>query len=242
MRDLQWLTKRPIAHRGLHDGNQLIWENTLSAFTRAIAHNFTIECDVMLTRDHQIIVFHDQDLHRLTGTTGSVREYDGLHLCDMHIGNTHDKILSLNQMVQAINGKVPILIELKGDAGRDTHFINAVAKILKSYKGQIAIMSFEHHLLKDCMKLMPDYALGLTAQGVSAAEMSQHFKVLDYPIDFVSYHKDHLDNRFIKTIKHDLKLPVLTWTIQTKEDYHAAISRSDQVTFELINPDKITIS
>ena len=69
---LDWLIARPIAHRGLHDGNRLVWENTLSAFADAMKHNYAIECDVHLTKDGVPIVFHDGDLKRLTGKEGQV--------------------------------------------------------------------------------------------------------------------------------------------------------------------------
>ena len=68
---LAWLTERPIAHRGLHDGNVAVMENSLSAFEAAIAGGYAIECDVMLSKDRVPVVFHDASLERVTGATGS---------------------------------------------------------------------------------------------------------------------------------------------------------------------------
>ena len=70
MTDLSWLTARPIAHRGLHDLNKSCWENTLSAFERAAARGYAIECDVHLSAEGDVVVFHDNTLDRLTGTNG----------------------------------------------------------------------------------------------------------------------------------------------------------------------------
>ncbi|HCK61228.1 MAG TPA: glycerophosphodiester phosphodiesterase, partial [Gemmatimonadetes bacterium] len=71
--DLTWLTARPIAHRGYHDMNNEVWENTLSAFDRAIEKNFSIECDLQLANDGVPVVFHDDDLSRLCGLKDDVR-------------------------------------------------------------------------------------------------------------------------------------------------------------------------
>ena len=64
---LGWLTARPIAHRGYHDRAAGRIENTASAFAAAIDRNFSIECDLRLTADEEVIVFHDETLDRMMG-------------------------------------------------------------------------------------------------------------------------------------------------------------------------------
>ena len=61
-----WLTARPIAHRGLHDRAASRPENTLAAARAAVAGGFAIECDVQLSADGEAMVFHDAALGRLT--------------------------------------------------------------------------------------------------------------------------------------------------------------------------------
>ncbi len=73
MPELDWLTARPIAHRGYHDRAQRRIENTLPAAEAAIAHNFAIECDLQATADGRVVVFHDDVLDRLTEPTGPGR-------------------------------------------------------------------------------------------------------------------------------------------------------------------------
>ena len=70
MAELAWLTERPIAHRGYHDMNNRVWENTLSAFARAGEHGYAIECDVHLSSDGVPVVFHDDTLTPRTVTYG----------------------------------------------------------------------------------------------------------------------------------------------------------------------------
>ncbi|MGL4488883.1 MAG: glycerophosphodiester phosphodiesterase family protein, partial [Rhizobiaceae bacterium] len=201
MRDLGWLTRRPIAHRGLHDGNKQVWENTLDAFAAAKSRNFTIECDVHLTKDNQVIVFHDGDLKRLTGRDGAVHEHSGDEMRALRIGGTAQHVPTLGQMLDLVDGSVPLVIELKGDAGHDDGLVEALAHGLSGYAGQVAVMSFDHHLIRDFKKHMPDVPSGLTAEGLREADMEAHFSMLAHDIDFVSYNVHHLDNRFVSFVR-----------------------------------------
>ena len=126
-RDLSWLTARPIAHRGLHDSNKLVWENTLTAFSRAIEHNYGIECDVHLTKDGVPVIFHDGDLKRLTGETGEVHDRTSAEMQKLRIGGTKDHPPTLREMLNLIQGRVPLVIELKGDVGHDGDLVRSVA-------------------------------------------------------------------------------------------------------------------
>ena len=92
MKKISWLTKRPIAHRGLHDMNKKVWENTLSAFRRAVDKNFAIECDVHLSSDRVPVVIHDGDLKRLTGTDGFVWQRTAAEMAALKVGGTKDHV------------------------------------------------------------------------------------------------------------------------------------------------------
>ncbi|RYE64636.1 MAG: glycerophosphodiester phosphodiesterase, partial [Rhizobiaceae bacterium] len=74
MTSADWIKDVPVAHRGYHDMNKTVWENTLSAFSRAIDAGFAIECDIQLSADSVPVVFHDNKLERLCGIKGDVRE------------------------------------------------------------------------------------------------------------------------------------------------------------------------
>lgn len=229
---LDWLTARPIAHRGLHDGNKLVWENTLSAFAAAMEHNYAIECDVHLTKDGVPVVFHDGDLKRLTGKEGQVYSRTSKQMQALKIGGTQDHVPTLRQMLDLVKGKVPLVIELKGDPGHDGELVGAVARELGSYKGRAAIMSFDHHLIRQCPQDAKDIPLGLTAEGLRDQDIEDHFSMLSYGVDFVSYYVHHLPNRFVSFMRDELKKPVITWTIRTAEELEKSGRFADQVTFE----------
>ena len=88
MSDIAWIKQRPIAHRGYHDRNKTCWENSLSAFAAAVDKNFAIECDVHLSSDGVPVVFHDNDLKRLTGSEGFIWQRTAAELQALRIGGT----------------------------------------------------------------------------------------------------------------------------------------------------------
>lgn len=236
MPSIDWLKKRPIAHRGLHDLNQTRWENTLSAFKAAIAADFAIECDVHLTKDGQVVVFHDDELKRLTGREGRISALTGAEATALSIGGTDDHVPTLRQMLDLVAGRVPLVIELKGVEGRDDGLVAAVAKELANYQGQVAIMSFDHHLIRHFASDAPDIPGGLTAEGTSVKDLEAHFSMLAHGLSFVSYNVHHLPNPFISFVQQKLSMPVISWTIRDKDMQRHSDLNVDQITFEGFDP------
>jgi glycerophosphoryl diester phosphodiesterase len=235
--NLSWLTARPIAHRGLHDGNNAVWENTLSAFDRAIAGNYAIECDVHLASDGVPVVFHDADLERLTSGKGMVHDRTATQLSKIKIGGTEDRIPLLSDMLALVAGKVPLVIELKGDPGHDDGLVSAVARELSGYTGHAAIMSFEHTHLRRCAKEAPGIPVGLTAEGVHDPDIEAHFSMLAHGISFVSYNVYHLPNRLVSFVRERMAMPVITWTVRNEDALRKTREHADQATFEGFSPE-----
>lgn len=236
MSNISWIKQRPVAHRGLHDGNKQVWENTLAAFSAAVKHGYPIECDLHLTKDGVPVVFHDSPLKRLTGEEGHARDLTAKQICALQIGGTAERVPTLDQMLAHVGGKVPLVIELKGDQGHDEGLVKATAKSLAKYKGKAAIMSFDHHLIRQFAKHAPDTPGGLTAEGIKDADIEAHFAMLAHGISFVSYNVHHLPNRFVTLVRGKLKMPVITWTVRTQAELAKTHAEADQATFELMDP------
>ncbi len=232
----EWLKKQPIAHRGLHDLNKDRWENTLAAFDAAAKAGFAIECDVHLTKDGGVIVFHDDDLKRLTGRQGRISDLTLAEATELHIGGTADRAPTLKQMLDLIAGRVPVVIELKGIEGRDDGLVAAVAKELAAYKGEAAIMSFDHHLVRLFASDAPGITGGLTAEGTRTKDFEAHFSMLAHQISFVSYNVHHLPNPFVSFVREKLALPVISWTVRDAEMKKHSDLNVDQITFEGFDP------
>lgn len=235
MSKADWLAKLPIAHRGYHDMNKSTWENTLSAFSRAIEAGFAIECDLQFAADGVPVVFHDDDLQRLCNIPGDVRQRTSGELGMLAVGGTADRIPTLKQLLHLCRGRVPLIIELKGRENDDEGFAAAVLDVLEGYSGPVALMSFDIWLLKDLKELDCPYPVGLTAEGRDPETFFRHDEAMHLGLDFISYHYGHLPNAFI-TAQRAKGIPVITWTVRDETAREITFVNADQMTFEGFNP------
>lgn len=236
MSSIEWLAKRPIAHRGLHDLNKTRWENTLAAFEAAAKAGFAIECDVHLTKDGGVVVFHDDDLQRLAGREGRISDLTLAEATALHVGGTEERVPTLRQMLDLVDGRVPLVIELKGIEGRDDGLVAAVARELAGYKGEAAIMSFDHHLIRRFASDAPGIPGGLTAEGTRPQNFEAHFSMLAHGISFVSYNVHHLPNPFVTFVREKLHMAVISWTVRDREMQKHSELNVEQITFEGFDP------
>ncbi|QEE47746.1 glycerophosphodiester phosphodiesterase [Rhizobium sp. WL3] len=236
MSQIDWIKDLPVAHRGYHDMNKTVWENTLSAFSRAIEAGFAIECDIQLSSDSVPMVFHDHDLQRLCNMTGEVRERTAGELRMLSIGGTKDKIPTLRQMLNLVKGQVPLVIELKGiDAEHDDGFVEAVLEVLEGYEGKVALMSFDYHLLRALKAVDCPWPVGLTAEGVKPEDLAAHAEAMALGLDFSSYCVAHLPNDFITSLR-EKGTPIITWTVRDEMMRAQTYKYAEQMTFEGFDP------
>lgn len=232
-----WLTATPYAHRGLHDGNRAVPENSLPAFEAACLRGFGIELDVRVLADGRAVVFHDATLDRMTGQSGAVIDRTAADLASIALnGPTPAFIETLEKTLQQVAGRAPLLIEMKGDdAGDPAVLARAVAEALDGYEGQAAVMSFEQDLLDAFAARQTGRPLGLTAEGTSEAALKAHEPALALPVSFVSYNVMHLPNPFVARCRAD-GLATLSWTVRTPEQRRHSDAHVDQITFEGFDP------
>ena len=231
-----WIKDIPVAHRGYHDQNKKVWENTLSAFSRAVEAGFAIECDIQLSSDSVPMVFHDHTLERLCGIAGDVREKSAAELGLLSVGGTGDKVPRLRQMLDLVKGKVPLVIELKGRTEEDDDgFAEAVLEVLEGYQGKVALMSFDHHLLFALKKAGSPFPVGLTAEGNDPDKFFEHDEAMQAGLDFISYHWAHLPNSFVEA-QRSRGIPVITWTVRDENARTRTYTHADQKTFEGFDP------
>lgn len=235
MTSFDWLKERPIAHRGFHDMNKAVWENTLSAFARAVDAGFAIECDLQYAADGVPVVFHDDDLQRLCNMPGDVREKTSGELALMAIGGTKDRIPRLRDMLDLVRGKVPLVIELKGREGDDDGFVESVLEALEGYEGKVALMSFDVWLLKELKEADAPYPIGLTAYGDKPEDWTRQSQEMAIGLDFTSYHYANLPNVFVDDVRAN-GLPVITWTVRDDAAMKHTYAHADQMTFEGFDP------
>ena len=230
-----WMIERPIAHRGLHDARMGIFENTLSAARAAVRERYHMETDLHLSRDGRPVVFHDDTLERLTGETGNVRARSVAELATIKIGGSGDHIPTLDELLETVDGRAGLVLELKGVAGADDGFVAAVAACLRNYAGPVALMSFDHWLVEDTRRDAPSVALGLTAEGDDSHYAANKAIAEQCDVDFVSYGIGDLPCRFVSEFRSTGR-PVITWTIRTSADARKSALYADQITFEGFDP------
>ncbi len=145
----KWLYQSKIAHRGYYNTKQGVMENSKTAFQSAIEKGFNIEMDVSLTKDDEVIVYHDEDFKRLFQVDKKVCELTLKEIKELKYENSNDQILEFSEFLQLISGKTGLLIELKSQSKqRDILLCDKVMEKLKDYQGNYAIQSFNPFILQ----------------------------------------------------------------------------------------------
>jgi glycerophosphoryl diester phosphodiesterase len=162
-----FLCNTPIAHRGLHGAAP---ENSLAAFEAAIEKGYAIETDVRYTKDGTIVVMHDDNLKRLTGEEGKVRDTRWQDLKNMRLVGTNERIMTLDECLQAIDGRTPLLLEVK-DMYTVREFPDVVVNKMKEYKGEYALQSFNPFYVHKFKRLAPEVMRGQLAMGIFSKDV-----------------------------------------------------------------------
>ena len=240
---------RPIAHRGLHVKTHGRIENTASAFQAAIAKGFGIECDLQPAQDYAPVVFHDATLGRLTGNKGTVNAMTPAALKRVPLRGTRDRILSLQEFLEVVRGRVPLLIEIKSDWQYGDAFSHAIATILRSYTGPYGLMSFDPRRVQPFAELLPGIPRGIVAGGLRrnwhAAAWIRRWSVThlwqnDFlRPDFLAYYVRGLPSASPSLSRRPRGMPLFTWTVRTPADRAKAERHADAMIFEGFEPDPV---
>jgi glycerophosphoryl diester phosphodiesterase len=243
-----WLTARPVAHRGLHDAARGIIENMPGAVRAAMSGNFSIEVDIQLSADGEAMVHHDDALGRLTEGSGALRSKTAAELKAVVFKATPERMMSLGDLCALVAGRVPLVIEVKSLFDGDRKLVARMAEVLASYSGPAVGMSFDPDQVLALRELMPTLPRGIvaerhyTAEGWPAASAAQRrdmthlrhaFRTRPH---FVSYRVSNLPAAAPWIAHHIFGLPLLTWTVRTPEQCERTARYADQMTFEGFMP------
>ncbi|HHB82442.1 MAG TPA: glycerophosphodiester phosphodiesterase [Devosia sp.] len=247
MTQMDEILKRPIAHRGLHNREKGVIENSKTAFAQAIKAGYGIECDLQLSGDGVPMVFHDAELDRLTRQAGKISSLSAGQIGRIKLtaSKRGDTPQTFSEFLEQVDGAVPIVVELKkqNDA-RNRQLASAAVKAAKDYKGLIAFKSFYPGILSGVRAAGFSGPIGIIVTRVTSE--SKHFKefsmlerlvmhnLLHYPqsrFDFISADHKALDLPAIRFLRK-LGFPVMTWTINSFETAQKARPHADQLVFE----------
>lgn len=246
MAGLNWLIERPVAHRGLH-GDGLI-ENTLGAARAAVDADFAIEVDLQLTANNEVVVFHDETLDRLTSGAGPLATHKLAGLKELSILGTDERIPTLQELLDLVAGRTPLVLELKSDWNGDERLAARVSEVLTGYAGPVAAMSFDPEILIALQKYAPGLPRGIVAERYyddpewRAQTRAQKFKlgnllhVIKTKPHFVAYYVRDLPALAPLIARHLLGMKLLTWTVRTETDRRTARRWASQMIFEGFRP------
>ena len=226
---MEKLLSKRYAHRGLHNEERA--ENSLSAFRAAVEAGYGIELDVRLSSDGELVVFHDDTLKRVCGVEGRVDAFTAEELSHMDLCNTGEGIPTFREVLSLVSGKVPLLVEIKEDAGK-YGVTEKTLEMLREYSGDYMIESFNPLALARVRKLMPEACRGILSQTFLREKEYRTpthlllqllaLNVICRP-HFVAFNIKHARNAALRLVKGIYRVPTLSWTVRSTAE--EALSR-----------------
>lgn len=242
MKDLSFLQNDLIAHRGLHSKDSTVPENSMAAFRLALAHGYSIELDIQMTQDEKIVVFHDETLTRLCKQNRVLKDTSYETLASFYLHDTKEQIPLLSDVLDLVNGKVALLIEIKPFV--DIQKMGPhLMKMMANYPGKWAVFSFNPKIVYWFKKHEPNVIRGQISKQFTRQELSCiprfflntfRFNWLTKP-DFISYHIHDMPKKFLdRLMKKDFT--IISFAAKSQEDYDFVTSRYHNVVFEYFHP------
>jgi glycerophosphoryl diester phosphodiesterase len=237
-----WLTARPVAHRGLHDAAAGTIENTPSAIAAAVAAGYAIEVDLQITADGEAMVHHDDALGRLTEGEGALAALSAADLKRVRFKATADRMLTLGDLIELVGGRAALFLELKSRFDGDARLPRRVAEVLKAHAGPVATMSFDPRHVHAMRDFAPGLPRGIVAERRRSGSASPK-DALGYLVagarsapHFIAYSVRDLPSPAPLFARHVFGMPLLTWTVRSEEDRRRAQRFADQMIFEGFRP------
>lgn len=239
---ISWIKETPIAHRGLHTKD--IPENSLSAFENALKNNYAIELDVQFTKDKEVVVFHDENLKRITNDTRNIEDVNYDELKNLRLDNTNEIIPTLEEVLELVDSKVAILIEIK-DCKDYIELSEKTYEILKGYEGNYAIQSFNPFILEwyknNASEVIRGQLSGTFTEGSESLNSFEKFVLKNMLLNFkskpnyIGYELEGIPKSKLESLRKK-GVPIIVWTVKNKEDMEKAYKYSDNITFEKFLP------
>ena len=228
--------EQPIAHRGYFDNNSPAPENSLAAFQRAIDHGYAIELDTQISADGTVWVLHDKSLLRSSGVDRNIDTMTDAEIRQCTLFGTSEKVPTFADVLALIDGKVPLLVEIKGEAGDDVKAISkATAELLDGYKGVYAVQSFNPFAVQWFRENRPNVPRGQLVQDFIAhgegqnpairfALTAQLTNVLSRP-NFIAYQLKDSGQITFQALKNLTGVDCFAWTLKSQAELDQAKSQ-----------------
>jgi glycerophosphoryl diester phosphodiesterase len=241
---------KPIAHRGLHAAARGIVENTPQAFDAAMAKGYGIECDVRPAQGGVPIVFHDETINRLLDGKGHVSALSSADVKKLTYKDGVTRLQTLAELLEQVGGRVPLLVEIKSEwEPPDQAFLKRIAKLAHTYRGPLALMSFDPEVMAAIRVLAPGTPRGIVSGSYSGAgwwnrkvsksragRLRDLLESADTAPDFYAYQIGALPTPVTQYARSVHGLPLFTWTVRTPNERATAAAFADAMIFEGFEP------
>ncbi|WP_303870967.1 glycerophosphodiester phosphodiesterase family protein [Acetobacterium wieringae] len=239
-----FLWKSHYAHRGLHEKNRTVPENSILAFTKAVEAGYGMELDVNLTVDGKVVVFHDDSLLRVCGVDRLITECVSTELSDYHIENTEQTIPLLKDVLQLVAGQVPLIIELKNTKEWRKLCVKTAA-LLDGYAGVYCIESFHPGIVGWFYKNRPEVIRGQLSAGyrnLGGTSLWQRLLIASVVTNvvarphFIAYKHEDAHHRLSLWLFRQFGGKLVGWTVRDNDDQVRCMDYFDVIIFEFFRP------
>jgi glycerophosphoryl diester phosphodiesterase len=236
------------AHRGLHGDGAA--ENSMTAFRLAVENGYGMEFDLHLLKDGNLGVMHDSLLNRTTGQAGRIEDLYTQDLKNYRLENTEDTIPQFADVLTLVDGKVPLIIELKAERGNHAQLAEATCAMLDRFRVNYCIESFDPRCILWLKKHRPLIIRGqLSEQFLRHGESGGgHGRLTMWLLgnlltnvatqpDFIAYRFSDRENLCLRLCHKVYHVQEVNWTIRAKEEMEAAEQAGNLVIFECFDPE-----
>ena len=248
--ELEALKKYDYAHRGYHDGDAGVPENSLAAFKRAVECGFGIELDIHLSKDDHLVVMHDSSLKRMCGEDVRVEDLTWEELQAYHLQETEEKIPDFAQVLEVVDGKIPMVIEVKPVGGNHAQLCEKVCEALEDYEGLYCIESFDPRAVAWVKENKPQIVRGQLLTYLRKHGETSYPAILDFALrnlltscwtkpDFIAYHIEERNNVSLKLCRKLYSVCEFDWTVRTPQEYKMVKDDGAFAIFENFDPREV---
>ena len=237
-RPIDHLTGVDYAHRGLW--NAIYPENSMPAFYNAVRNGYGIELDVHLTKDGQLVVFHDDNLMRMCGVDRNIHDCTLSELSQMRLMGTDCTIPTFSQVLSVVGGRVPLIVEIKTGPNVPELCEKANA-LLRAYRGSYCMESFDPKAVQWWREHAPGTIRGLLAHGTRGLDKQTLTPQMYFMetlmhnfiarADFIAYGYKTEPNLPMKVMRL-LRPTFVAWTVRSQEDMDHLRGQYDLQIFE----------
>ena len=235
-----------IAHRGLFDNAAGAPENSLAAFQRAVDYGYGIELDVQLSEDGELVVFHDEDLHRMCGVDRLVRNCDFADLAEMRLGASSERIPLFSDVLKCVAGRVPLIVEIKPEGDCIGAAVKAAA-LLDAYTGEYCVESFEPRVVRWFRQNRRDVIRGQLStdyfKDKEPGPFLRRFLLSNLLLnwrgkpDFIAYNHKYVGKLAYRICRAIYRPVNVAWTIRSQDELRQASQVFDVFIFDSFKPE-----